>query len=335
MTKYLEIFFPSFALESNKKNIAFEKTYKLMEITFTKKNKNNVNDAIEGTKSYKKLTSEEWHQFVLNYNYDNGNEPFEWLIKQKICDKGTALCLYWHLQPDFYCHSRNADTENIADNDYILIKEIEKRFAEGFYEQELFAFDPRKEFLKSETIVSCIPKIMQEKTTGNLFERIDVEFAFLRNPDEKELKTIDKKIKDAISILNITNPGFQLTSDVQETISEIKNSVEHLKGKDLGKLKIESLSFLWLDCLCKQYNWTWIIWDWETGKKIGVSNKSKALTCLSDTIIRHTIDGFQPTSIISELFMNLNGVERIIDLKTDLYSGIGLLFSSDHLKFQE
>ncbi|WP_404477401.1 DUF4274 domain-containing protein [Sphingobacterium sp. ML3W] len=73
-------------------------------ILFTKKNKNNVNDAIEGEKSYKKLTSEEWHQFVQNYNYDSGNEPFEWLIKQKICDKGTALCLYWHLQPDFYCN---------------------------------------------------------------------------------------------------------------------------------------------------------------------------------------------------------------------------------------
>lgn len=308
-----------------------------MEITFTKKNKNNVNDAIEGKKSYKKLTSEEWHQFVQNYNYDDGNEPFEWLIRQKICDKGTALCLFWHLQPDFYCKEENVNaySENISDDDYNLIKEIEKRFVEGFYEQELFSFDPKQEFLTSETNVSCIPKIMQEKTNGTLFERIDVEFAFLRNPDEKEVKTIDKKIKDAISILQITNPDFQHTTDVQKTITEIKNCVQHWKGKDLGKIKIENLSFLWLDCLRDKYNWTWIIWDWETGKNIGVSNKSKALTCLSNTIIKHTIDGFQPTNIISKLFNDLNGIERAIEMKQNPYSGIGLLFSSEHLKFQE
>lgn len=305
-----------------------------MEITFTKKNKNNVNDAIEGKKSYKKLTSEEWHQFVLNYNYDNGNEPFEWLVKQKICDKGTALCLYWHLQPDFYCNNENTSIQNAADNDDLLIKEIETRFVEGFYERELFSFDPKKEFLKSETNVSCIPKVMQEKTAGTSFERIDVEFAFLRNPNEKELKIIDKKIKDAVLLLNIANPDFQRSEDVQKTITEIKNGVENLKGKDLGKLKIQNLSFLWLDCLCQQYNWTWVIWDWETGKKMGVSNNSKALTCLSDTIISHTINGFQPTSIISELFFDLNGAERATDLKKDSYSGIGLLFSSDHLKFR-
>jgi len=305
-------------------------------ILFTKKNKNNVNDAIEGEKSYKKLTSEEWHQFVQNYNYNSGNEPFEWLIKQKICDKGTALCLYWHLQPDFYCNSENTDTysKNSTDNNYTLIKEIETRFTEGFYERELLSFDPKRDFLKPETDVSCIPKVMQEKTTGTSFERLDVEFAFLRNPDEKELKIIDKKIKDAVLILKTVNPDFQVTFDTQKTIAEIQNAVEYWKGKDLGKLKIENLSFLWLDCLCKEYHWTWIIWDWETRKKIGVANKSKALTCLSDTIIRHTIDGFQPTNIITQLYNDLNGVERVVDLRKDPYSGVGLLFSSDHLKFQ-
>ncbi|MGE8381773.1 MAG: hypothetical protein ACN6PN_25640, partial [Sphingobacterium sp.] len=78
---------------------------------------------------------------------------------------------------------------------------IETRFTEGFYERELLSFDPKRDFLKPETDVSCIPKVMQEKTAGTSFERLDVEFAFLRNPDEKELKIIDKKIKDAVLIL--------------------------------------------------------------------------------------------------------------------------------------
>lgn len=130
------------------------------------------------------------------------------------------------------------------------------------------------------------------------------------------------------------NSDFQLSSDTQKIIAEIKNGVEHWKGKDSGKLKIENMSYLWLDCLCKEYQWTWVIWDWETGKKIGAASKSKALTCLSDTIIRHIIDRFQPTNIITQLFNDLNGVERVVDLKKDAYSGVGLLFSSDHLKFK-
>lgn len=303
-----------------------------MEIIFTKKNKNNVCDAIEGKKSYKKLTTEEWHQFVQNYNYDDGNEPFEWLVKQKTCDKGTVLCLYWHLQPDFFCDKETVD--DLFKDDYNLIKEIEKRFVEGFYETERFSFDPTDEFLNAETNVTCIPPIMQQKTNGVPFERVNVEYAFLRKPNEKELKTIDRKIKNAISILLKTNPDFKCI-EADKTVAEIKNSVEYWKNKDLGKLKVADLSFLWLDCLREKYNWTWIVWDWETGKKIGVANKSKALTCLSETIIKHTIDGFQPTSIISALFNDLHGVEKATDMKQNPYSGIGLLFSSEHLKYQE
>jgi len=302
-----------------------------MEIIFTKKNKNNVCDAIEGKKSFKKLTAEEWHQFVQNYNFDDGNEPFEWLIKQKICDKGTALCLYWHLQPYYYCDLDNVDTNN---SDYTLIKEIEKMFLSGFYETELFSFDPKLEFINPDINISCIPKALQEKTNGIPFERIDVEYAFLRKPTEKELKTIDKNIKDAISIISKTTPDF-VHIRMDKTISEIKKSVDYWKNKELGKIKIENLSFLWFDCLCKEYNWNWIIWDWETGKKIGVTNKNKALTCCGDTIIKHTISGFQPSSIISKLFNDLNGIEKMSEMKQNPYSGIGLLNSTEHLKFKE
>lgn len=304
-----------------------------MEITFTKRNKNNVCDAIEGKKSYKKLTAEEWHQFVQNYNYDDGNEPFEWLVKQKLCDKGTVLCLYWHLQPDYFC---GKEKEYAEDEDFLLIKEIEKRYLEDFYETELFSFDPKIEFLTSETNISCIPKEMQEKTKGIPFERLEVEYAFLRKPNEKELETISKKLKDAIATIQKTNPSFELKdNDVEKTISAIIESVKYWKGKDLSKMKIQNLSFLWLNCLRQKYNWDWIIWDWETGNEIGVSNTSKSLTCLSGAIIEHTIDGFQPTKVISELFNDLDGVECAREMKRNPYSGVGLLHSSEHLKYKE
>ena len=217
-----------------------------------------------------------------------------------------------------------------------MIKEIEKRYLEDFYETELFSFDPKIEFLTSETNISCIPKEMQEKTKGIPFERLEVEYAFLRKPNEKELETISKKLKDAIATIQKTNPSFELKdNDVEKTISAIIESVKYWKGKDLSKMKIKNLSFLWLNCLRQKYNWDWIIWDWETGNEIGVSNTSKSLTCLSGAIIEHTIDGVQPTKVISELFNDLDGVECACEMKRNPYSGVGLLHSSEHLKYKE
>lgn len=303
---------------------------------FNKKSKNRVLKAVNGEMTYKKLTAPELHQFVQHWNYDDGIEPFDWIIKQENCDKGTILCLYWSLQPDYFCKFKNEDEIEAGINyeTYLLIKEIEERYCAGFYVDEIFSFNPKDEFLDEHSNTMCIPKEMLEQSAGNVFERQDIEFAFLRNPNEKELKAIDAKIQTAIKIIQVSNPDF-IYSETGAAINAIMQSVEYWKGKELGKIKINNLSYLWMDCVQKQHHWNWIIWDWETGNNIGVTNATKELTCLADTIINHTIDGFMLSSIIDDLYKDLAGVSNFYDLKRDPYSGIGLLFSSDHLKFRE
>ncbi|TPG38139.1 DUF4274 domain-containing protein [Flavobacterium pectinovorum] len=307
-----------------------------MEELFNKKSKNRVLKAVNNEMSYQKLTALELHQFVQHWNYDDGLEPFEWIIKQKNLDKGTALCLYWMLQPDYFCRFKNEDEikEDINYETYQLIKEIEQRYVSGFYESENFSFDPEEEFLDEYSNTKCIPSEMLLKSPGNVFERQDIEFAFLRKPNEKELKTINTKIEDATKIIQISNPDF-LYKEPEDAIKAIIESVEFWKEKELGKIKIKNLSYLWMDCVHKKHRWDWIIWDWETGNNIGVTNATKELTCLSDTIINHTIDGFQESSILYDLYKDLEGVNNFYDLKKDPYSGIGLLFSTDHLKFRD
>ncbi|KQB40319.1 DUF4274 domain-containing protein [Flavobacterium aquidurense] len=307
-----------------------------MEHLFNKKNKNRVLKAVNREISYQKLTAAELHQFVQHWYYDDGLDPFEWIIKQKHLDKGTALCLYWMLQPDYFCKFKNEDEikEDSNYETYLLLKEIEERYVSGFYEEENFSFDPKEEFLDENSNTKCIPGQMLVKSSGTVFERIDIEFAFLRSPNEKELKTINTKIADAIKTIQISNPDF-LYNQTDDAIKAIIESVEYWKGNELGKVKINNLSYLWMDCIHKEHNWNWIIWDWETGNNVGVTNTTKELTCLSDTIINHTIDGFQQSSIISDLYQDLAGVNNFYDLKKDPYSGIGLLFSTDYLKFRE
>ncbi|MFH6989345.1 DUF4274 domain-containing protein [Flavobacterium collinsii] len=307
-----------------------------MEELFSKKNKNRVLKAVNGEMSYQKLTAAEWHQFVQNWNYDDGIEPFEWIVKQKTLDKGTALCLYWLLQPDYFCRFKSEDEarEDLYFGQYKLLKEIEGRYSTGFYQDENFSFDPNKEFLDENSNVACIPSEMLLKTVGVVFERLDIEFAFLRNPNEKELKTIASRIADAVKIIQISNPDFVYDA-TDAAVNAIVESVEYWKTKELGKVKINYLSYLWMDCMHKKHSWDWIVWDWETGNNLGVTNTTKELTCLADTIIAHTIDGFQPASIIFDLYKELEGVNNFYDLKRDPYSGIGLLFSTDHMKFRD
>ncbi|MFH6994740.1 DUF4274 domain-containing protein [Flavobacterium sp. FlaQc-48] len=307
-----------------------------MQDLFNKKNKNHVLKAINNEMSYQKLTAAELHQFVQHWNYDDGLEPFKWIIKQKYLDKGTALCLYWMLQPDYFCKFKNEEEikEDINYETYEIIKEIEERYVSGFYVDKNYSFDPKEEFLGQNSNTKCISEEMLTPSEGSLFERLDIEFAFLRNPTEKELKTISTKIADAIKMIQISNPDF-VYDETDDAINAIIESVEYWKTKELGKIKIKNLSYLWMDCVHKKHHWDWIIWDWETGNNVGVTNSTKELTCLADTIINHTIDGFQPTSIISDLYKDLAGVNDFYDLKRDPYSGIGLLFSTDHLKFKE
>lgn len=306
-----------------------------MEELFNKKNKNRVLKAVNGEMSYQKLTTAELHQFVQHWNYDDGLEPFNWIIKQKHLDKGTALCLYWILQPDYFCKFKNKEAikQDINYQAYLVIKEIEEKYTSGFYKEEHFSFDPKQEFLDENSNTKCIPAQMLEKSPGIIFEREDIEFAFLRTPNEKELKNINTKIAAAVKIIQISNPDF-VYNQTDEAIKAIIESIEYWKEKELGKIKIKNLSYLWMDCVHKKHHWNWIIWDWETGNNIGVTNATKELTCLADTIINHTIDGFQQSSIISDLYQDLAGVNNFYDLKKDPYSGIGLLFSTDHLKFR-
>lgn len=297
-------------------------------VEFPKKHKNRVLGALEGTLSFKKLSTVELHQYVQNYNYDDGLAPLQWIVQQPHCDRGTALCLFWHLQPDHF-YPDNDETHA----QYRLLKDIETRFLGGFYASEQFSFDPRAEFIEASMDLRGLPLPLLERTPGVGFPRVDVEMAFLRSPNEKEVKAIGRKLDKALQILRLTQPGFA-PDEPDVCVAAVAAAVEHWKEGEPGKLKLLDLSFLWLDCLVRQHGWSWVMWDWETSASYGATNPSRKLTCLADTLVRHTRDGFQPISLIGDLYRDLAGADDFVDLKQDPYSGIGLLFSSSHLSFR-
>ncbi|TDQ11407.1 DUF4274 domain-containing protein [Pedobacter metabolipauper] len=292
-----------------------------MTVTFNKHNKINVQKALEGSESYKNLNAEEWHQFVQHYNYDDGIGPMQWMIEQKIIDKGTVLCLYWHLQPDYY---QTQETRNPNNPEFKLIMDIEEKYTTGFYEREQFSFNPADQFNTDHTIPPFIPGEMLEKTLGIPFDPINLSLAYLRTPNGKESNTIQKKIDEAIKIIQITNPDFTPV-DCDQTIQEIANTVEYWKDKDQGKMKIKTLYYLFDDCVQQKHGWNWMVWDWETGSSIGVSHPSRKWSSIGDNIILHTNNGLKPTSFIVDFFNDLADLEGNFKDKPNPYFGIGLL----------
>lgn len=86
----------------------------------------------------------ELHQFAINYNCNAGFRPLRWLIRSPLCDKGTALYVYWQLGDVVWTAPEDRDVGREEDWDAAgLIAELETRFAAGFYQHQEIAFDPR------------------------------------------------------------------------------------------------------------------------------------------------------------------------------------------------
>lgn len=89
-------------------------------------------------------SAEEFHQYVLNYNCNDGALPLFYIIKSPECDLGTALLIYW-LHEDFL-HDFDDDTipdESEHDwNQMRLIKLIEARVLSEAYTNKNIRFSP-------------------------------------------------------------------------------------------------------------------------------------------------------------------------------------------------
>src|SRR5690349_9296432 len=86
-------------------------------------------------------TPEELHAFALHYNWDDGVELLTLIIRNPMCDRGTALMLYWLTDGIFA--QRAEEISRYQGHVYALAMEIERRFLAGFYTGAAIRFDPK------------------------------------------------------------------------------------------------------------------------------------------------------------------------------------------------
>ncbi len=91
--------------------------------------------------------AEELHLYADGFNWDTGVEELRRVVRHPLCDKGTALLIYWRGAPGWY--PRYAARSEIRPPDqvdqYELLGEIEQKIIGGHFRTHLFHYDPKND----------------------------------------------------------------------------------------------------------------------------------------------------------------------------------------------
>ena len=87
-------------------------------------------------------TSSEVHYFVTQYNWNDGLNPLKWLVNSELCDKGTALYVYWSFDVLYLLDPSDEMTAEINKQAKSLILELQNKYLSGFFRKNEIKYDP-------------------------------------------------------------------------------------------------------------------------------------------------------------------------------------------------
>jgi hypothetical protein len=131
-------------------------------------------------RAYLEATSgDAWHVVAWEWNWDGGIEPLEWIVAQPMCDRATALLVYWYGGAGYDARYASRDDVPAYELDvHDLLHGIEQRYLSGFYTRQELAFDPTNDDGEDWTRLyddlpkrRTIPAVMLEALQGRTLER--------------------------------------------------------------------------------------------------------------------------------------------------------------------
>ena len=202
--------------------------------------KKRVQDALNDELDYHELqTPEEWHQFVMGWNWDDGYEPLAWIAEQAQCDRGTALYLYWLAAPRFFCQYGDRDeVESYQLDNYDFVKTIETRYLRGFYKRQEIRFDPTdmdntgaggtdltQEYM-DQVQKRPLPQPMFEPSPGEPVAREELVTDELGPPNERQHRELLTHLSRGAAELKKLMPQLSAGASPQEVVDAIRDAVE-------------------------------------------------------------------------------------------------------------
>ena len=94
---------------------------------------------------FKTLNSAEQYFLASVYNWDDGAEVLDWIVKSEICDKGTAARIFWTAEPDYYFDYTEDTIDEWGKDVFHLLKNILERFKNDDFISSKWKFNPVEE----------------------------------------------------------------------------------------------------------------------------------------------------------------------------------------------
>jgi len=97
------------------------------------------------TREFEKLeTSEELHEFASQFNWDCGFSELDAVLAHPMCDRGTALMIYWLAEPVYYVDF--ASIEEVPDvnrEGYRFVMRVRDLLTQDVFQENRIPFDPQ------------------------------------------------------------------------------------------------------------------------------------------------------------------------------------------------
>lgn len=83
------------------------------------------------------------HHKALEHNWDEGTAKLSKILNNSLCDKATALAIYWMGRPGYYLkYSKISEVPEYDKKLYRFIKKIEKAYLNNEFNENIISFDP-------------------------------------------------------------------------------------------------------------------------------------------------------------------------------------------------
>jgi|GEM_PF-2075916 len=88
-------------------------------------------------------TAAELHEVAENLNWDDGTEKLDALLEHPLCDRGTALMIYWLADPVYFSqYDRAEDISGSGRDVFRFLKRVESALLAQQFSTNAIAFDP-------------------------------------------------------------------------------------------------------------------------------------------------------------------------------------------------
>ena len=96
---------------------------------------------------------EELHLYADGFNWSGGVETLRHVVQHRLCDRGTALLIYWRGSPGYMAQfADRSETRNPDQADHFdLLQEIEQKVIANQFASRRFHYDPKNDRGKDTT----------------------------------------------------------------------------------------------------------------------------------------------------------------------------------------